>query len=226
MKTQIKIFKSFIAIVLISFFSSCNQNSIDPALVLDNELVPDGYQQVDNPSSAALARLEELRLENPKDHYYYLKINTVNASEWLFPQEDLKIEYVDYNEIAKADENPNVQGVVVKKIKGDWNEEVFMIVEGQPTPKGGMQELYQYISTNIKYPEEAKSAGIQGKVFVEFVVDQKGKLTNVQAIKGIGAGCDKEAVRVLKDAPNWVPGLVCGKSGKVRMILPITYKLS
>lgn len=226
MKTQIRIFKSIIAIVLISFVSSCNQDSIDPALVLDNEFVPDGYQQVDNPSSAALARLEELRLENPKDHYYYLKRNEETSSQWPFPQKELKIEYVDYNEIAQADENTNVQGVVVKKIKGDWNDEVFMIVEGRPAPQGGMEALFQYISTNIKYPEEAKSAGIQGKVFIEFVVDQKGKLTNVQAIKGIGAGCDEEAVRVLKEAPNWVPGLVCGKSGKVKMVLPITYKLS
>jgi len=89
-----------------------------------------------------------------------------------------------------------------------------------------MKELFAYIEKNLTYPEEAKKSGIEGKVFVEFVVDQNGKLTKVNAIKGIGAGCDAEAVRVIKEAPNWIPGLIAEKAGKVRMILPINYKLS
>ena len=115
--------------------------------------------------------------------------------------------------------------MIVKKIKGDWDDEIFIVVEGRPAPKGGMKTLYEYISSNINYPEEAKKSGIEGKVFVEFVVDQKGALTDVKAIKGIGGGCDEEAVRVLKGSPSWIPGLVGGKAGKVRMIIPISYKL-
>ncbi len=67
--------------------------------------------------------------------------------------------------------------------------------------------------------------GIEGKVFVEFVVDKDGTITNVKAIKGIGAGCDEEAKRVIEGAPKWSPGKQRGRPVKVRMILPITFKL-
>jgi len=67
--------------------------------------------------------------------------------------------------------------------------------------------------------------GIEGKVFVQFIVDKAGNITNVTAVKGIGAGCDEEAVRVIKGSPKWKPGKQRGKAVKVRMILPITFKL-
>ena len=70
-----------------------------------------------------------------------------------------------------------------------------------------------------------KETGIEGKVFVQFVVDSDGKLTNVQAVKGIGGGCDEEAVRVIKESLPWNPGLQQGEKVGVRMILPITFKL-
>jgi protein TonB len=104
-------------------------------------------------------------------------------------------------------------------------EEVFTIVEDQPEPIGGMQAFYQYVQKNLKYPAQARRMGIEGKVFVQFVVDKDGSITEVQSVKGIGAGCDEEAVRVLKGAPKWKPGKQRGRSVKVRMILPITFKL-
>jgi protein TonB len=88
-----------------------------------------------------------------------------------------------------------------------------------------MKAFYHYIQENLKYPEEAKKQGIEGKVFVQFVVDKDGKLTEVKAVKGIGAGCDEEAVRVIKEAPAWNPATVVDMPVKIRMILPITYKL-
>lgn len=104
-------------------------------------------------------------------------------------------------------------------------DEIFDIVEDQPTPPGGMSAFYKYVSKSIRYPNQARRMGIQGRVFVQFVVDKTGYLTNVKAIKGIGAGCDKEAVRILKAAPRWKPGKQRGRPVKVRMILPITFKL-
>ncbi len=104
-------------------------------------------------------------------------------------------------------------------------EEIFTIVEDQPTPDGGMAAFYQFVQKNLKYPAQARRMGIEGKVFVQFVVDKDGKLTEVQAVKGIGAGCDEEAVRVIEGAPKWKPGKQRGRAVKVRMILPITFKL-
>jgi TonB family protein len=103
--------------------------------------------------------------------------------------------------------------------------EIFDIVEDQPAPVGGMAEFYKYIGTNMKYPKQARSLGIEGRVFVQFIVDKEGNLTKVVAVKGIGAGCDEEAVRVIENAPKWNPGKQRGETVNVRMILPITYKL-
>jgi len=105
-------------------------------------------------------------------------------------------------------------------------DEIFDIVEDQPAPPGGYGAFYKYISKHIKYPNQARRMGIEGKVFVQFVVDKSGNLTDVKAIKGIGAGCDEEAVRILKGAPRWKAGKQRGRPVKVRMILPITFKLS
>lgn len=104
-------------------------------------------------------------------------------------------------------------------------DEIFTIVEDQPTPDGGMAAFYQYVQKNLKYPAQARRMGIEGKVFVQFVVDKDGSLTEVKAVKGIGAGCDEEAENVIKSAPKWKPGKQRGRAVKVRMILPITFKL-
>ena len=104
-------------------------------------------------------------------------------------------------------------------------DEIFTIVEDQPTPNGGMSAFYQYVQKKLKYPAQARRMGIEGKVFVQFVVDKDGSITEVKAVKGIGAGCDEEAVRVIQGSPKWKPGKQRGRSVKVRMILPITFKL-
>lgn len=104
-------------------------------------------------------------------------------------------------------------------------DEIFTIVEDQPTPPGGMTAFYKFVQDEMNYPNQARRMGIEGKVFVQFVVDKDGSITNVQAIRGIGAGCDEEAVRVLKNAPKWNPGKQRGRPVRVRMVLPITFKL-
>ena len=90
---------------------------------------------------------------------------------------------------------------------------------------GGMETFYEYIQKNLKYPEQARKLGIEGKVFVEIIVGPDGKLTHVKAVKGIGGGCDEEAVRVISNSSKWQPGLQDGKAVNVKMILPITFKL-
>lgn len=104
-------------------------------------------------------------------------------------------------------------------------DEVFTIVEDAATPPGGYQAFYEYVGKKMKYPAQARRMGIEGRVYVQFVVDKDGTLTEVQAVKGIGAGCDEEAVRVLKGAPKWSPPKQRGKPVKQRIILPITFKL-
>ncbi len=104
-------------------------------------------------------------------------------------------------------------------------EEIFVIVENMPEPKEGMQTFYEYIGKNLKYPEEARKAGIEGKVFVQFTVTKDGSLTDIKVLKGIGHGCDEEAIKVLQNAEKWKPGAQRGKVVNVRMSLPIVFKL-
>jgi protein TonB len=105
-------------------------------------------------------------------------------------------------------------------------EEIFLIVEDQPGPVGGMSAFNQYLSKSIRYPEQARRMGIEGRVFVEFVVDKDGSITEVKAIKGIGGGCDEEAVRVVQNAPKWTPGKQRGRPVKVRMVVPILFRMN
>ncbi|MDN5205716.1 energy transducer TonB, partial [Fulvivirgaceae bacterium BMA10] len=103
-------------------------------------------------------------------------------------------------------------------------DEVFVIVEEQPTPVGGMSAFNKFISKNMKYPSKARRMGIQGKVYVQFVIDKDGSITEIQIIKGIGGGCNEEVVRVLNSHPKWNPGKQRGKPVKVKMTLPIVFK--
>lgn len=104
-------------------------------------------------------------------------------------------------------------------------EEIFTIVEEPASPDKGMVEFVSYIAKNLKYPESARSAGIEGKVFIEFVVYEDGSIHDVHIKKGIHLECDKEAARVVAQAPPWNPGKQRGKAVKQRMVMPILFKL-
>lgn len=104
-------------------------------------------------------------------------------------------------------------------------DKTHIIVEEQPVPEGGLKTFYQYVRNNMKYPTQARRMGIEGKVFVSFVVEKDGSITELKVLKGIGAGCDEEALRVLANAPKWNPGKQRGKAVKVRMQLPIYFRL-
>lgn len=110
-------------------------------------------------------------------------------------------------------------------IEEEAADEIFLVVEQTAAPKGGLSAFYQFVSANIRYPAQARRMNIEGKVFVEFVVERDGKLGQFNVVKGIGAGCDEEAVRILEASPNWEPGKQRGKPVRQRMVLPIYFKL-
>jgi TonB family protein len=108
------------------------------------------------------------------------------------------------------------------KTEGD----IFTVVEAQPEFEGGINGFRSYIANEIKYPLQARQAGVEGRVDVQFVVEKDGSLSEVKALKGIGAGCDEEAVRVLQNAPLFKPAAQNGKPVRVRMVVPITFELN
>jgi len=104
-------------------------------------------------------------------------------------------------------------------------DEVYTVVESQPEFPGGIAAFYEYANEILVYPEIARSSKVEGKVFVEFIVEKSGQVTEVTTIKGIGDRCDAEAERVMKNAPDFIPGYNSGKAVRVKMILPITFSL-
>lgn len=101
--------------------------------------------------------------------------------------------------------------------------EVYTVVEKQPSFPGGQKALQQYIKESQNYPEAAKRAGLSGRVIVAFVVNTDGSIQNVELLKGIGMGCDEEAIRLVKRMPNWIPGSQSGKAVRVKFNLPFTF---
>ena len=102
---------------------------------------------------------------------------------------------------------------------------VYNIVEKMPEFPGGEKALTDYMANNVKYPEEAKNKNIAGRVFVSFVVEKDGSVNEVKVLRGIGGGCDEEAVRVIKSMPKWKPGIQKGKPVRVSFQMPFMFKL-
>ena len=104
-------------------------------------------------------------------------------------------------------------------------EKVFDMVEQMPTFPGGQQELMSYLGKNIKYPTIAQENGTQGRVIIQFVVERDGSITDVRVARGVDPYLDKEAVRVVKSMPKWIPGKQNGKAVRVKFTVPVMFRL-
>ena len=141
------------------------------------------------------------------------------------PDEEEIEEEIEVDLDVEITEEEVIEEIAFDEPDAEVADEIFSIVEESAAPDGGMGAFYKYVRKKLKYPSTARRMGIEGKVFVEFVVDKDGTLTSVKAIKGIGAGCDEEAVRVIKSHPKWSPGKQRGKAVKQKIVLPITFQL-
>jgi protein TonB len=132
-------------------------------------------------------------------------------------EEELEIKDMDINEADSL--------VIVEEEEEIIEDQIFTIVEQMPKFRGGESDLLNYLSKNIKYPQMAKESGISGIVYVTFVVGKNGKVGEVRVLRGIGGGCDKEAVRVVKNMPDWKAGKQRGKPVSVQYNLPVRFVL-
>lgn len=103
--------------------------------------------------------------------------------------------------------------------------EIFTVVEESPGFPGGDEKLYEFLAKNMKYPQMARESGIQGIVYVTFVVEPDGSISNVRVLRDIGGGCGEEAIRVVKAMPRWTPGKQRGKAVRVQFNLPVKFTL-
>ena len=156
------------------------------------------------------------------------------------PQAVTKITIVD-NDVAVEQENVDInvaadQETVMQDYVPFTPEEepeeeipteqpIFVVVESMPQFPGGVSKLLEYLQTNLHYPVLAKETNIQGKVFVSFVIETDGSVTDVKVLRGIGGGCDEEALRVVRAMPKWTPGKQRGIPVRVRYNLPVRFTL-
>ena len=106
------------------------------------------------------------------------------------------------------------------------NDSIYQIVDEMPQYPGGEAAMMKFVSENVKYPQEAKDKDIAGRVFVSFVVEKDGSVSTVKVMRGIGGGCDEEAVRVISGMPKWKPGIKDGKPVRVSYMMPLVFKLT
>ena len=188
---------------------SYDKREIDPSLlnrevVLDEEMVEITKQEEQKPQP----------VEMPKQ-----------TTQLEIVQDDVEVEDIEIN--AEVEQNEVIEEYIAPEVVEDdvVEQEIFKIVEEMPSFPGGEQKLMEFVGKNIKYPQIARETGIQGRVFVNFVVEPDGSVSNVSVLRGIGGGCDEEAMRVVKSMPKWKPGKQRGKAVRVQYMLPVNFKL-
>ncbi len=139
------------------------------------------------------------------------------------------IEEIKQNEVAAVEVEGDAEVVFeepVEQVVVEDENKIFMVVEQQPEFEGGYEAMMNFIRKNMRYPASARRMGIDGTVYVSFVVEKDGSINDVSVLRGISADCDKEAVRVVQAMPNWKAGKQNGKPVRVKFNLPIKFKLN
>lgn len=157
----------------------------------------------------------------------------VEESRELLSQEELNSNRVQIS--IETVNNGNTEGVDIAEIRREQRQiinqppqepnKVHEHVEVMPQFPGGNVELMRYLGTNIKYPTIAAENGIQGRVVLKFVVSKDGSISNIQIVRSLDPSCDKEAIRVVKGMPKWIPGMQNGHPVAVYFTLPVLFKL-
>jgi TonB family protein len=229
-----------VAVILTMFyFFSCEQGYPLNELKIEATNLPDlgdgwNYVKIESLSTEMSEKVNVIKAENSSENVYVAKAINGNIPLPDLSGLDLKYAYRIWFEkeddsyfiiISEKEKEPGQEvkpEVSQNEIEG---EEVLNAVDIQPKPQGGIPEFFKFVSENLKYPEEAKKNGIQGKVFIQFIVKKDGTVSDVKCIRGIHPSCDEEAVRVISNSPNWEPGQQDGENVNVRLILPISFNL-
>ena len=138
----------------------------------------------------------------------------------------LSVGLLGASQVALAQQPDTLRMDTIQKEVIEDGELFGCIVETMPSFRGGEQKLFEFLGNNLVYPKKAKEAGIEGQVFVEFYIERDGTVCDAKVLRGIGYGCDEEALRVIGLMPKWYPGKQRGKAVRVRYTLPINFKLS
>lgn len=194
-------------------------NTVIPSYSVEfQDVIPEskGEQWLDE--ACHLFNPEEVEVEEEIEEEF-IAVDTVAAEEMVENIEP-EIEETSTEEVTIAEEEE-----IVIASEEEEEEEIFTTVEHQAEFPGGIPAWSRYLSATLKYPSAAQRAKIGGRVFVSFVVNTDGSVEDVQLLRGVGFGCDEEAVRVIKSMPRWNPAIQGGKKVRSRFTQPITFAL-
>ena len=131
----------------------------------------------------------------------------------------------DQGEILKVTQRVETEPVKAEAPKPEVENKVFDVVEQMPSFPGGQGALMSYLANNIKYPVVAQENGVQGRVVVSFVVERDGSITDVQVVRSVDPSLDREAQRVVRSMPKWIPGKQNGQAVRVKYNVPVSFRL-
>lgn len=201
-------------------------NSLDSQFVLNHKQITVDYHYSRGVLEYSSSRVNVLgiRLTSNNDHI------------WLKGRIELKLDQNPFNEetrtmnLSITSKGELKQKEIEYKLSGQPEESVaedrlYQITELEAEFPGGPKAMLKYFQENLIYPDDAKEMQIQGRVFVSAVVEKDGTLSNVELVRGVYSSLDKEAVRVVKGMPKWIPGEIDGKTVRSRVYLPLTFKI-
>ena len=128
-----------------------------------------------------------------------------------------------------SDDDEDMEYYTPGYVEGEINNDVsdvYLITEQMPEFPGGEEKMIEFVQKNLVYPQQAKDAGVEGRVFISFIVETDGSVSDVKVLHGIGHGCDEAAAEVVQSMPKWKPGFHNGEAVRVRYMLPLSFQLN
>jgi len=209
-----------------NFYAYLKQNIIYPKSALKQKVEGKVFVGFIVEKNGALTNIKILRSVSPEIDAEAGRAvsNSPNWFPGLRNEQPVRSQYVVPITFKLPADNIIRQQLLIDSLGYNPNQ-VFSAVDKEPTFVGGIEKFYKYLQGIIKYPAVAKQNNVQGKVLITFVVEKDGSLTNITVVRGIGSGCDEEAVRVLANSPKWNPGTQNSKPVRVQYTMPISFSL-
>ena len=240
-KAMIIVFSTIIAILVAVWAKVAIENAMPKKVAIEADVE---LSKLAQKKEAKVERKEPVKVEMEQKVVEKVKSSVkftapeIKKDDEVKPEDELKSQ----DDLAKTNTaigsfdvkgNDEAEGEVLKAKEVIADEKpkeeetrVFDVVEQMPSFPGGPQALMEYLSKNIKYPVIAEENGVQGRVVVTFVVERDGSITDVKVVKSVDPSLDKEAQRVVKAMPHWIPGKQNGAAVRVKYTVPVTFRLS
>ncbi len=170
---------------------------------------------------------------SPESHFLYKDGEKLTIQKWdeqgspLLKNGTGKVSKMDrYNTLLEYEEFKDFVCIEHFVVRQPQEDTIYLIMDEEPFYRGGMKELYLQIGNSVEYPKSARRAGVEGLVYVMFIVDENGKVVEPKITRGIHPECDAEALQAVTTASDWIPASHKGKNVKSRLVLPVFFRLS